>query len=235
MARPRAGTRRPASRWGPSRRRRGGWPPGRPRPMTRTACHSSSSTNWPPGSSRSTGAECPGRRDAGPARPRPRRRQHSRHRHAAHWPRSRRRSGSRRRGDTRPISARTWPGTESCAVDYDAALSLHPVVTNNPAEHRLQRLATPRSSTTDLYGCINVPAQFTRRSSSRSSPRPTASSTFCPRPARWTACCTPPAEPGRAIARAAAGRSGGGGKFGRGSIASRAGRRPRRSSPRKPA
>ena len=46
-------------------------------------------------------------------------------------------------------------------VDYDAALSLHPVVTNNPAEHRLQRLATASILDNRIsYGCINVPARF---------------------------------------------------------------------------
>jgi hypothetical protein len=46
-------------------------------------------------------------------------------------------------------------------VDYAAAISLHPVVTSNPREHRLQRL---KSSNPDdhriSYGCINVPADF---------------------------------------------------------------------------
>lgn len=46
-------------------------------------------------------------------------------------------------------------------VDYDAGISLHRVVTSNPKERRLQRLAT--ASTRDKrisYGCINVPAAF---------------------------------------------------------------------------
>jgi hypothetical protein len=46
-------------------------------------------------------------------------------------------------------------------IDYAAALSLHPVVTTNAAERRLQRLAS--SSVLDnriSYGCINVPAAF---------------------------------------------------------------------------
>ena len=46
-------------------------------------------------------------------------------------------------------------------IDYDAAISLHPVVTSNPAEHRLQRLATPSVVDNRIsYGCINVPARF---------------------------------------------------------------------------
>jgi hypothetical protein len=51
--------------------------------------------------------------------------------------------------------------TDILWVDYDAAISLHRVVTNNAAEARLARLA---SATTDdnriSYGCINVPAAF---------------------------------------------------------------------------
>jgi len=46
-------------------------------------------------------------------------------------------------------------------VDYGAAIGLHRVVTGNPGDHRLQRLAT--SSPLDkriTYGCINVPVRF---------------------------------------------------------------------------
>ena len=46
-------------------------------------------------------------------------------------------------------------------VDYDDAISLHRVVTNNPTERRLQRLATPTPLDNRIsYGCINVPAKF---------------------------------------------------------------------------
>lgn len=46
-------------------------------------------------------------------------------------------------------------------VDYDAAISLHPVVSANAAERRLQRLATPSILDNRIsYGCINVPARF---------------------------------------------------------------------------
>jgi len=49
-------------------------------------------------------------------------------------------------------------------VDYDAAVSLHPVVTSNAAEHRLQRLATASILDNRIsYGCINVPARFYAR------------------------------------------------------------------------
>jgi len=52
-------------------------------------------------------------------------------------------------------------GKEILWVDYDGAISLHPVVTANLKERRLERLAT--STTHDKrisYGCINVPAKF---------------------------------------------------------------------------
>ncbi len=46
-------------------------------------------------------------------------------------------------------------------VDYDAAISLHRVVTANAKERRLQRLATPTPADNRIsYGCINVPAAF---------------------------------------------------------------------------
>jgi hypothetical protein len=46
-------------------------------------------------------------------------------------------------------------------IDYEAALSLHPVVTSNAAEHRLRRLATPSVLDNRIsYGCINVPPAF---------------------------------------------------------------------------
>jgi len=46
-------------------------------------------------------------------------------------------------------------------VDYDNAISLHPVITSNPTEKRLDRL---KSKTPDdnriTHGCINVPTRF---------------------------------------------------------------------------
>ena len=46
-------------------------------------------------------------------------------------------------------------------VDYEAAVSLHPVVTGKPKERRLQRLVSPSPSDNRIsYGCINVPAAF---------------------------------------------------------------------------
>lgn len=46
-------------------------------------------------------------------------------------------------------------------IDYDAALSLHPVITTRPADRRLQRLASVTALDNRIsYGCINVPAKF---------------------------------------------------------------------------
>ena len=46
-------------------------------------------------------------------------------------------------------------------IDYDAALSLHAVVTSNAKERRLERLATASILDNRIsYGCINVPAKF---------------------------------------------------------------------------
>lgn len=46
-------------------------------------------------------------------------------------------------------------------VDYDAAVSIHRVLTTNPEERRLQRLATPTAEDNRIsYGCINVPVDF---------------------------------------------------------------------------
>jgi len=46
-------------------------------------------------------------------------------------------------------------------VDYDAAVSMHPVLTTNPAERRLERLASRNVQDKRISkGCINVPASF---------------------------------------------------------------------------
>lgn len=56
---------------------------------------------------------------------------------------------------------RNLKGKEILWVDYDSAISLHPVITTNLKEHRAQRLETPTSLDNRIsYGCINVPAQF---------------------------------------------------------------------------
>jgi hypothetical protein len=50
---------------------------------------------------------------------------------------------------------------ELLVLDYAAAISLHPVVTNKPEERRVERLetATPEDNRIS-HGCINVPADF---------------------------------------------------------------------------
>lgn len=46
-------------------------------------------------------------------------------------------------------------------IDYDSALSLHPVITTRAADRRLQRLATATAEDNRIsYGCINVPVKF---------------------------------------------------------------------------
>lgn len=52
-------------------------------------------------------------------------------------------------------------GEDIVWVDYDAAISMHRVRATNPAEQRLERLATPMAADNRIsYGCINVPAAF---------------------------------------------------------------------------
>lgn len=46
-------------------------------------------------------------------------------------------------------------------VDYHDGIALHAVITTNPKERRLQRLATPTTLDNRIsWGCINVPAKF---------------------------------------------------------------------------
>jgi hypothetical protein len=52
-------------------------------------------------------------------------------------------------------------GKELLVIDYDASLSLHPVVKGTPVEHRAQRLASPTAEDNRIsFGCINVPPAF---------------------------------------------------------------------------
>ena len=52
-------------------------------------------------------------------------------------------------------------GEDVVWVDYDAAVSMHRVVTSNAAERRLERLASPSTDDNRIsYGCINVPTAF---------------------------------------------------------------------------
>ena len=56
---------------------------------------------------------------------------------------------------------RNLHGAPMLWVDYDSALSMHPVITSNVREQRAQRLATPTPLDNRIsYGCINVPASF---------------------------------------------------------------------------
>jgi len=46
-------------------------------------------------------------------------------------------------------------------IDYKTSLSLHPVITTNPAEQRLRRLESPSAEDNRItFGCINVSAAF---------------------------------------------------------------------------
>lgn len=59
---------------------------------------------------------------------------------------------------------RNISGKKILWVDYDAAISLHPVITSDRKERRAERLATPSPLDNRVsYGCINVPAQFFER------------------------------------------------------------------------
>ena len=52
-------------------------------------------------------------------------------------------------------------GKEVLWVDYDTAVSLHPVVKGTPKERRAERLASPSPLDKRIsYGCINVPVAF---------------------------------------------------------------------------
>jgi hypothetical protein len=56
---------------------------------------------------------------------------------------------------------RNMRGEDVVWVDYDAAVSVHRVLTSHPAERRLERLASPTPLDNRIsYGCINVPAAF---------------------------------------------------------------------------
>lgn len=56
---------------------------------------------------------------------------------------------------------RNLKGGQILWVDYDAAISLHPVITSNAQERRAERLVSPSPLDNRIsYGCINVPADF---------------------------------------------------------------------------
>ncbi len=59
---------------------------------------------------------------------------------------------------------RNLSGAEILWVDYEGAVSLHPVIMSNLKELRAQRLATPSPLDNRIsYGCINVPVDFFKR------------------------------------------------------------------------
>jgi hypothetical protein len=52
-------------------------------------------------------------------------------------------------------------GKEILVIDYDASLSLHPIVKGTPAERRAQRMASATKEDNRVsFGCINVPVAF---------------------------------------------------------------------------
>lgn len=52
-------------------------------------------------------------------------------------------------------------GEDVVWVDYDSAVSMHRVITSNPSERRLERLASPEVEDNRIsYGCINLPREF---------------------------------------------------------------------------
>jgi hypothetical protein len=52
-------------------------------------------------------------------------------------------------------------GKELLVLDYDASISLHPVVKGKPQEHRAERLASVTSADNRIsFGCINAPPDF---------------------------------------------------------------------------
>jgi hypothetical protein len=56
---------------------------------------------------------------------------------------------------------RNLHGAEILWVDYEAAISLHRVITTTPKERRAHRLASPTPLDNRIsYGCINVPVEF---------------------------------------------------------------------------
>lgn len=84
--------------------------------------------------------------------------------------------GERKMSDIRP-DERTTPagrfvsepgrnlqGEDIVWIEYDTAVSLHRVRAHNPAERRLQRLASATAQDNRIsYGCVNVPAGFYNR------------------------------------------------------------------------
>ena len=58
-------------------------------------------------------------------------------------------------------TGRNLRGEDVLWVSYADAVSIHPVLLNNPDERRLERLATPEVEDNRVsYGCINLPTAF---------------------------------------------------------------------------
>jgi len=56
---------------------------------------------------------------------------------------------------------RNLKGGEILWIDYETAISLHPIVAGTPKERREERLASPHAEDKRIsYGCINVPKSF---------------------------------------------------------------------------
>jgi len=56
---------------------------------------------------------------------------------------------------------RNASGRDVVWIDYDSALSMHRVINSNPAERRLERIASPRPADHRIsWGCVNVPTAF---------------------------------------------------------------------------
>ncbi|UHD16428.1 L,D-transpeptidase [Thiocapsa bogorovii] len=55
-------------------------------------------------------------------------------------------------------------GKEILWLDYENAISMHPVITSNPKERRAERLETPTPLDNRIsFGCINVPVNFFKK------------------------------------------------------------------------
>jgi hypothetical protein len=81
--------------------------------------------------------------------------------------------GDREKLSDIPVQDRTTPAGRFVAkfglsgkekvlwVDYVTSISLHPVITTNKTEHRLERLNSPTPDDNRItFGCINVPPRF---------------------------------------------------------------------------
>ncbi|UUZ73277.1 hypothetical protein LP415_08285 [Polaromonas sp. P1(28)-8] len=84
-------------------------------------------------------------------------------------------------------------GEDVVWVDYEAAVSMHRVRALEPAERRLERLASPTTDDNRIsYGCINMPVEFLRMCSGRPSTPATAWSTCCRRSRPLAKCSRRP-------------------------------------------